>query len=147
MQVVVSKKDLLRVLSRCQGVADKKSTLPVLGNVLLEVIGADTLRLAATDLTVAVIGTIHAQVETRGSIALPARDFLERVKMMPEGQMSIATNGTTATLRASGSARRFTLPGVSGQDFPSLPQAERSATLELDVSTLAALMSATHFSI
>ena len=48
MHVVVAKKDLLRVLARCQGVADKKSTMPVLGNVLLEVSGTDQLRLAAT---------------------------------------------------------------------------------------------------
>ena len=41
MHVVVAKKDLLRVLARCQGVADKKSTMPVLGNVLLEVSGSD----------------------------------------------------------------------------------------------------------
>ena len=42
MHVVVSKKDLLRILGRCQGVADKKSTMPVLGNVLLEVDGPDS---------------------------------------------------------------------------------------------------------
>ena len=43
MHVVVSKKDLLRVLGRCQGVADKKSTMPVLGNVLLEVASPNEL--------------------------------------------------------------------------------------------------------
>ena len=85
MHVVVSKKDLLKILTRCQGVADKKSTMPVLGNVLLEVEGQGRLRVAATDLHLAVSGTLPAQVESPGSVALGARDLLERVRMMPEG--------------------------------------------------------------
>src|SRR5687767_5418033 len=109
MHVVVSKKDLVRVLARCQGVADKKSTMPVLGNVLLEVSGTDQLRLAATDLYVAVSGKIQAKVENGGAVAIGARDLFERVKMMPEGQISISTTGSAATTsRAMGSARRFT---------------------------------------
>src|SRR5688572_27896145 len=127
MQVVVSKKDLLRVLARCQGVADKKSTMPVLGNVLLEVTAPDQLRLAATDLYLAVSGKIPAKVETSGTIALGARDLFERVKMMPEGQISIATtSGSATTIRAIGSARRFTLHGIPGEEFPTLPQPEEA---------------------
>ena len=70
MQVALAKKDLLRLVARCQGVADKKSTMPVLGNVLLEVISPSELRLAATDLFVSVSGKIQAKIETGGSIAL-----------------------------------------------------------------------------
>src|SRR5436190_19357942 len=104
MQVAVSKKDLLRVVGRCQGVADKKSTMPVLGNVLLEVTGPDTMRLAATDLNLAVSGRIAAEVQKGGSIAVGARDLFERVKMMPEGQLTITTTeGAGATLRSSSS--------------------------------------------
>lgn len=149
MHVVVSKKDLVRVLARCQGVADKKSTMPVLGNVLLEVVGPDQLRLAATDLHVAVSGKIPAKVESGGTVAIGARDLFERVRMMPEGQISIATAGGAATtIRAVGSARRFTLHGVPGEEFPTLPEPEASAlVLELDVPTLSALISGTHFSI
>src|SRR6185295_1752001 len=93
MQVTVSKKDLLRILERCQGVADKKSTMPVLGNVLLEVAGPDQLRVAATDLYLAVSGHVPAKVEKGGSIAVGARDLFERVRNMPDtGQVSIATS-------------------------------------------------------
>ena len=149
MQVVVSKKDLIRVLARCQGVADKKSTMPVLGNVLLEVSGTDELRLAATDLYIAVSGKIPAKVESGGATAIGARDLFERVKMMPEGQISISTTGNAVTtIRAVGSARRFTLHGVPGEEFPTLPEAEAGAqTLELEVPTLSALIAGTHFSI
>ena len=80
MHVIVTKRDLLPVLDRCQGVADKKSTMPVLGNVLLDVEGPNELRLAATDLFLAVRGKVSAKVEQGGSVAVGARDLLERVR-------------------------------------------------------------------
>jgi len=149
MHVVVAKKDLLRVLARCQGVADKKSTMPVLGNVLLEVSGTDQLRLAATDLYLAVSGKIPAKVEAGGAIAIGARDLFERVKMMPEGQISIVTSGGAATtIRAVGASRRFTLHGIPGEEFPSLPQPEETQTpFSLGISTISQLISGTYFSI
>ena len=149
MHVVVAKKDLLRVLARCQGVADKKSTMPVLGNVLLEVSGTDQLRLAATDLYLAVSGKIPAKVESGGAIAIGARDLFERVKMMPEGQISIVTSGGAATtIRAVGASRRFTLHGIPGEEFPSLPQPEESQTpFSLGISTISQLIAGTYFSI
>jgi DNA polymerase-3 subunit beta len=148
MQLVVSRKDLVRILQRCQGVADKKSTMPVLGNVLLEVEGPDRLRVAATDLYVAITGAIPAEVEKGGSIALGARDLLERIKAMPEGKISIETNAAATTIRAVGHARRYTLHGLPGEEFPALPQAASSAErLSLSASALARLMAGTHFSI
>ena len=149
MQVVVSKRDLLRLLARCQGVADKKSTMPVLGNVLLEVSGPDQLRLAATDLYLAVSGGIKAQVDKGGSIAVGARDLFERVKMMPEGQISISTTeGAATTIRSVGSARRYTLHGIPGEEFPSLPRVDDGVKmLALDVDVLAQLIAGTYFSI
>ena len=149
MQVAVMKKDLLRVVARCQGVADKKSTMPVLGNVLIEVDGPDTVKLAATDLNLAVSGRVGAEVAKGGSIAVGARDIFERVKMMPEGQLTIVTNdGGSATIRASSSARRYTLHGIPGEEFPAIPQPDANAPiLSLPIESLAQLIARTHFSI
>ena len=149
MHVVVTKKDLLPVLDRCQGVADKKSTMPVLGNVLLEVGGPNELRLSATDLILAVRGKVPARVEQGGSVAVGARDLLERVRNMPDGEIGISTTANAATtLRAVGSARRFTLQGIPGEEFPSLPQPDKDAKASsLGTATLAQLISGTSFSI
>jgi DNA polymerase III subunit beta len=149
MHVIVSKKDLLPVLDRCQGVADKKSTMPVLGNVLLEVGGPNELRLAATDLILAVRGKVPARVEQGGSVAVGARDLVERIRNMPDGEIGISTAGNAATtLRAVGSPRRFTLQGIPGEEFPSLPEPAADAKAStLGASTLSALISGTHFSI
>jgi DNA polymerase-3 subunit beta len=149
MHVVVTKKDLLPVLDRCQGVADKKSTMPVLGNVLLEVGGPNELRLAATDLILAVRGKLTARVEQGGSVAVGARDLVERVRNMPDGEIGISSTANAATtLRAVGSARRFTLQGIPGEEFPSLPQPDKDAKAStLGTNTLAQLIAGTHFSI
>lgn len=148
MQVTVSKKELLRLLARCQGVADKKSSMPVLGNVLLEAAGSG-LRLSATDLFLSVSGEVSADVAVPGNVAVGAKDLLERVKMMPEGMLSIAvSDGASTTLRAVGQPRRYTLHGILGSEFPKLPEPNKNdPALTLDVETVALLISTTHFSI
>jgi DNA polymerase-3 subunit beta len=154
MELTVAKKDLLKIVARMQGVAERKSTMPVLANVLLAVdqtgaASGGALRLAATDLYLSLMGRIPADVAKGGSVAVSAKDLFERVKMMPDGPIVITSqDNATTTLKASGTARRYTLRGMPGDDFPPLPQpAEGSPTLALDVDVLAELIAKTHFSI
>src|ERR1700727_593187 len=119
MELTVPKKDLLKLVGRMQGVVERKSTMPVLSNVLLAVDGPNALRLAATDLYLAIAGRVTADVNKGGSIAVPAKDLLERVKNMPDGPIHIATHdNATTTLKAAGTARRYTLRGMPGDDSP-----------------------------
>src|SRR5271170_6300956 len=131
MELTVAKKDLLKLVTRMQGVAERKSTMPVLSNVLLAVEGVDTLRLAATDLYLALAGKVAAEVSKGGSVAVSAKDLLERVKMMPDGPIHVARqDNARTTLKAQGSARRYTLRGMPGDDFPPPPSpAEAAPTL------------------
>ena len=147
MELSVAKKDLLKLVSRMQGVAERKSTMPVLSNVLLAVDGPNALRVAATDLYLSIAGKVPAEVKKGGSVAVPAKDLLERVRMMPEGSVQIVTtDGASTNIKASGSPRRYTLRGMPGDDFPPLPQAAESApTLSLSVDVLAELMQKTSF--
>ena len=149
MELTVAKKDLLKIVARMQGVAERKSTMPVLANVLLAADGNNALRLAATDLYLALMGRIPAEIAKGGSVAVSAKDLFERVKNMPDGPIVIASQeNATTTIKASGTARRYTLRGMPGDDFPPLPQpAEGSPTLALDVDVLAELIAKTHFSI
>jgi DNA polymerase-3 subunit beta len=149
MELTVAKKDLLKLLTRMQGVAERKSTMPVLSNVLLAVDGPNALRLAATDLYLAISGRVPAEISKGGSVAVPAKDLLERVKMMPDGPIHLVTQeNSSTTLKAAGSARRYTLKGMPGDDFPPLPApAEGAPTLAMDVEVLQQLIAKTHFSI
>jgi DNA polymerase-3 subunit beta len=148
MELVAPKKNLLRLLQRCQGVADKKSTMPVLANVLLSAQG-NLLQVAATDLYISVTGSIEAEIARAGSVAVPARDAFDRVRHMPDGpiQISVASNSST-TIKAVGSARRYTLHGLPGSDFPNLSVvAEDAARIQISVHTLSNLIERTVFSI
>jgi DNA polymerase III subunit beta len=150
MDVTVPKKDLLRLVGRCQGVADKKSTMPALSNVLLSVGGPSKLRVAATDLYLAISGNLSGiEVKKGGSVAVSAKDLYERIKMMPDGPVHITTtDGFSTILKAAASARRYTLRGMPGEDFPALPEPESSAPkLELDLDVLSMLITRTSFSI
>jgi DNA polymerase-3 subunit beta len=148
MEFTAPKKDLVRLLSRTKGVAVEKSPQPMLSNALLSIDGT-TLHVAATDLYLGISGSCTVAVRTPGSIALPAKDLLERVKAMPDGPIQITTTeGAQTSLKAVGSPRRYTLPGLPGAEFPQLPvPAADAPSLELPVDLLALLISRTHFSI
>jgi DNA polymerase III subunit beta len=149
MELSLSKKDLVKLLSRMQGVAERKSTMPILANVLLSVDEPGALRIAATDLYLSIAGKMPAEVSKGGSVAVSAKDLLERVKMMPDGPILLASQENAATtLRAQGSARKYTLRGMPGDDFPPIPgPADGAPTLALDVEVLATLVAKTHYSI
>jgi DNA polymerase-3 subunit beta len=148
MELTVPKKDLVKLVARMQGVAERKSTMPVLSNVLLAVDGPSTLRVAATDMYLALVGRVTVDVSKGGSVAVSAKDLLERIRMMPEGPIHLASQDGTTTIRATGSARRYTLRGMPGDDFPPLPvPAEGAPSLALSVEVLRELIAKTHFSI
>jgi DNA polymerase-3 subunit beta len=96
-----------------------------------------------------VSGHAQADVATAGTIAVPAKDLLERVKAMPDGPVQISTkDAAQATIKAVGNPRRYTLHGIPGAEFPKLPQPEPgSASLSLPTELLALLIGRTHFSI
>ncbi len=148
MELTVPKKDLLKLVSRMQGVAERKSTMPVLSNVLLAIDGPSTLRIAATDMYLALVGRVTADVSRGGSVAVSAKDLLERIRMMPDGPIHFASHEGKTTIKAAGSARRYTLRGMPGDDFPPLPvPSEGSPSLALAVDVLRELIAKTHFSI
>lgn len=146
--IVIPKKELARLLERVHGIADKKSALPALANVLLTASGG-VLHVAATDLYLAMSGCATAETIESGSIAVPAKDLFERIKCMPDGPVQItADKNAHVTIKAVGGARRYSLPGLPGTEFPPLPKPDPdAAVLELPAETLSLLMARTHFSI
>lgn len=149
MDVTLPKKELLRLFGRTQGVADKKSTMPILSNVLVTADKDGTLRASATDLFMAVTTVAPAEVKSTGTVAVPAKELVERVKAMPEGPVQISsTEGATVLIKAVGAKREFRLRGMPGEDFPALPKPDAKATeITIAASTLADLIARTHFSI
>jgi DNA polymerase-3 subunit beta len=88
MEFTVSKADLVRELSLSQGVVEKKTTIPILSNVLLEARG-DRLYLTATDLELGLRTSCPAKVKKEGSGTVPARKLLDYVRLLPDADITV----------------------------------------------------------
>lgn len=145
MELKVQKKEFLGVLSKCAGVADKKSTMPILADVLIEAF--DELTLSATDLSLAVRGTVPATIVAKGRWCVPARDLLDRVSTMPDGEIVLAVSGTSFEVRSAVAKRKFRLSAIPGDEFPTMPEPEGSDAFTLESSVLTHLISQTQYAI
>lgn len=146
MELVARKADLVRELQFFQQIVERKNTIPILANVLLETSG-DQVTLLATDLEVALRSTTEAAVSKPGSVTLPAKKFYEVVRALPEADVHIETdkNGTGVTV----SAERFEsrMPMLPREDFPSLPEGGAGKKSTLKGSTLREMVAKTQFAI
>ena len=145
MHLVIQKRNFLRSLARTHSVADRKSSMPILSNILLSTDGPKTLRLAATDLYLSVTSAASAEVKSNGTIALAARTLFDIVKSLPEGEISVQVVGNHAAEIRSGKVR-FKIPGMPGQDFPSLPNPGTAEFAPLEAEELGRLVTLTHYS-
>ncbi len=120
MELVVRKTDLLRELQLFQGIVERKNTIPILANVLIEADG-DQVKLLATDLEVGLRSKCSASVTKGGSLTLPAKKLYEIVKALPETDVRIEEDKNGVKVAADRfDSRMQTLPR---EDFPTLPDA------------------------
>ncbi|MGO1344455.1 DNA polymerase III subunit beta [Chromohalobacter japonicus] len=144
MRFTITREDLLRPLSLVAGVVERRQTLPVLSNVLLEV--RDTqLALTGTDLEVELIGrTAPHHVDELGSATVPARKLMDICKSLPEKtDITFTLEEGRAVLRAGRS--RFTLSTLPVAEFPNIEGSQSDTTLTLTRGTLKHLIDATSF--
>jgi DNA polymerase III subunit beta len=144
MEFTVSKADLVRELSLSQGVVEKKTTIPILSNVLLEATG-DRVSLTATDLELGIRCSCPARVKKEGAGTVPARKLLDFVRLLPEGDVNMKfLENHWASITCGRSKTR--IAGMSRESFPELPMVP-PAVAELPVKTLSTLIARTQFAI
>jgi DNA polymerase-3 subunit beta len=144
MEFTVSKSDLVRELSLSQGVVEKKTTIPILSNVLLEASG-DRLYLTATDLELGLRTSCPAKVKKEGSGTIPAKKLLDYVRLLPEAEITIKFGENHwATLTCGRS--RTKIAGMNRESFPELP-AMPDAIDEIPSKQLSAMIARTMFAI
>src|SRR6201993_2975506 len=128
MEFVVRKNDLLRELQLFQGIVERKNTIPILANVLMEAKG-DEVRFLATDLEVGLRSKCSAAVAKGGSLPLPAKKLYEIVRSLPETDIRIAEEKGGVKVAADRfDSRMQTLPR---EDFPALPEGGTPETTKL----------------
>src|SRR3954468_24594317 len=131
MELIISKKNFLRGLERTHAVADRKSSMPILSNILLTTEDTGTLRFAATDLYLGVTATAPAEVKKGGSVAVAARTLFDIVKNLPEGDVHWTVGPNHAAEIRCGKVR-FRIPGMPGDDFPPLPAPASAEFVSID---------------
>lgn len=145
MELTISKRSFLKGLARTHGVADRKSSMPILSNILLSTESTNALRLAATDLYLGVSALSEAQVTGGGSVAVAARTLFDIVKNLPDGEVKWSVGPNHAAEIRCGKVK-YRIPGMPGDDFPPLPSAGRADFVELDAEAVGDLIARTHFS-
>jgi DNA polymerase-3 subunit beta len=144
MEFSVSKTELVRELNLSQGVVEKKTTIPILSNVLLEATG-ERLFLTATDLELGIRCSCPAQVKKEGAGTIPARRLLDYVRLLPDVDVHIKfLENQWASLVCGRSRTR--IAGMSRDSFPELPQLP-DILAQIPVSVLSSMIAKTIFAI
>jgi len=146
MRFIVSKQNLQKELGFVQGIVERKNTIPVLSNILIESVGDNTIRLTGTDLDV----TIRCDMDTEeivepGSICVQARKLFEIARLLPDAPVSFQREENEwVTVKCDRS--RFKMVGVARDAFPEVPSF-KSAPTKVPAEVLKSLIDRTIFAI
>lgn len=144
MEFTVSKSDLVRELSLSQGVVEKKTTIPILSNVLIEA-KDDRINLTATDLELGIRCSCPARIKKEGSGTVPARKLLDYVRLLPEGDVNMKFLENHWASITSGRSRTR-IAGMSRESYPELPEMP-APMAEFPAGTVSSMIARTGFAI
>jgi DNA polymerase III subunit beta len=144
MEFTVSKSDLLKELNLSQGVVEKRTTIPILSNVLVEA-RVDRIHLTATDLELGIRCSCPAKVVREGGGTMPVKKLLDYVRLLPDADLTVKfLENDWATLNCGRSRTR--LAGISRESYPELPQMPEPIA-EIPAAMLCSMISRTIFAI
>ena len=147
MKATIERATLLRSLSHVQSVVERRNTIPILSNVLIDADEGGGVKVMATDLDLQVVETMTAaSVESGGAITVSAHLLFDIARKLPDGsQVSLETADNRMTVKAGRS--RFQLPTLPRDDFPVIVEGELPTSFELPARELAELIDRTRFAI
>ncbi len=132
MKVSCLQENLAKGLSIVSRAVAARSTLPVLGNILLATDNG-RLRLSATNLELGITCWIGAKIEEEGATTVPAKTFVDLVNTLPQDKVELDLNARTQTLNLACGRTRAHVKGIDAAEFPQIPLAELDGALELNV--------------
>jgi DNA polymerase-3 subunit beta len=146
MKATIERATLLKGLSHVQSVVERRNTIPILSNVLLEAQAGGAIRLMATDLDLQIDETIAAAVDQPGATTISAHTLFDIVRKLPEGsQVELAAADGRIVITAG--RARFTLSTLPRDDFPVIAEGELPTKFELPAETLKQIIDKTRFAI
>ena len=146
MKATIERATLLKSLGHVQSVVERRNTIPILSNVLIEANSDGTIRLMATDLDLQINESVEAQVETPGATTVSAHTLFDIARKLPEGsQVSLAAADGKMAVNAG--RARFNLQTLPRDDFPVIAEGELPTRFELPAATLKEIIDKTRFAI
>ncbi|MGD0829564.1 MAG: DNA polymerase III subunit beta [Terracidiphilus sp.] len=145
MEITVSRQDLVKELTATQSVVERKTTIPILSNFLIEAEG-DRLSLTATDLDQAIRTSTEAKVKKPGACTIPARKLYDYIKLLPEGDISIKLlDNHWVQIRSGRSNTKMV--GMARANYPQVPEFPTVAVTCISSVALKTLINRTIFAI
>jgi DNA polymerase-3 subunit beta len=146
MKATIERATLLKGLGHVHSVVERRNTIPILSNVLIEAEEGGGLRLMATDLDLQINETVDADVGEPGATTVPAHTLFDIVRKMPEGSQVelIAAEGR---MQVNAGRARFTLSTLPRDDFPVIAEGDLPTAFELPAATLRQIIDKTRFAI
>ena len=146
MKATIERATLLKGLSHVQSVVERRNTIPILSNVLIEADAAGSLKLMATDLDLQINESIAAAVDQAGATTVSAHTLFDIARKLPEGSQVQITAAEGRMAIVAGRAR-FSLGTLPRDDFPVIAEGELPTAFELPAETLKQIIDKTRFAI
>jgi DNA polymerase-3 subunit beta len=147
MKFTASTQDLQKALNKLGGVIPAKSTLPILENILFDLLN-NTLTLTATDMDISLTMSITVQGEEDGKIAVPAKRLMDTVRALDEKSSPVfAADTTTNKIVITTENGQYGLTGEAAKEFPAVPPFKATDEIQLPVGVLRKIISRTAFAV
>jgi DNA polymerase-3 subunit beta len=146
MKATIERATLLRGLSHVQSVVERRNTIPILSNVLIEASPEGSLRLMATDLDLQIDETVPAAVDQAGAITVPAHTLFDIARKLPEGAQ-VELSAAEGKIKVHAGRAKFELGTLPRDDFPVIAEGELPTVFELPAETLKQIIDKTRFAI
>ena len=144
MEFSVTKSDLVNELNTTQGVVERKTTIPILSNLLVEASGS-RLTITATDLELSVRTSCDAKVKKEGAGTIPAKKLLDLVRLLPEGEIKFKLLDNHWVEIVS-DRKKYKMVGMAKENFPAIPAVPHTL-VQIPAAVLESLIARTKFAI
>ena len=146
MKATIERATLLKSLSHVQSVVERRNTIPILSNVLLDAREDGSIRLMATDLDLQVDESVPANVSQPGATTVSAHTFFDIVRKLPEGSQ-VEISAADGKMQVVAGRSRFNLSTLPRVDFPVIAEGDLPTRFELPAATLRQIIDKTRFAI
>ena len=146
MKATIERATLLKSLGHVQSVVERRNTIPILSNVLIEASEGGGLKLMATDLDLQIVETVEAQVDQAGATTVSAHTLFDIARKLPEGSQ-VELSAAEGKIQLNAGRARFNLSTLPRDDFPVIAEGDLPTKFELPAETLKQIIDKTRFAI